>query len=69
MIRLLTYLGETLSLKDMAYRHGVSPTVLCNRLHNGWSLERALETPVKPYHTMQQALAAYLEKQEGYHEH
>jgi len=61
---MLTHNGETLSMQELAYRHGLTPQRLCQRLHDGWSLERALCTPLKPYRTIGQAISAYLEKQE-----
>lgn len=44
--RMLTYNGETLSLAEWNRRLGCSPTTILCRLKNGWSVERALATPV-----------------------
>lgn len=46
--RMLTYQGETLALPQWARRLGVVPSRIAVRLHIGWSVERALSTPVLP---------------------
>lgn len=62
--RMLTHKGETLTVKEWAYRTGHTVTRLHHRLGYGWSIARTLETPAKPYRTMAQALEAYLTQQE-----
>lgn len=42
----ITHNGETLCLSDWASRYGMIPPVLTSRLKLGWSMERALSTPV-----------------------
>lgn len=42
---LLTYKGETMSMMDMAAKHGMSYFVLRNRISRGWSVEDAIEKP------------------------
>lgn len=44
--RMLTYNGETHSLAEWNRRLGCSPTTILCRLKKGWSVERALSTPV-----------------------
>ncbi len=43
-IRLITYKGETLSLKDWGARTGIPFSTIASRLKLGWDLERALTT-------------------------
>ena len=43
--RMVTYLGETLTLTEWAERLGVQQKVLAHRLDRGWPLERALTKP------------------------
>lgn len=43
----LIYKGETKTLGQWATQFGMKRTTLCKRLNNGWSIEEALETPVK----------------------
>lgn len=46
--RMLTFQGETLSLAEWAERMGISYAALTHRvMRAGWSVERALTTPVK----------------------
>jgi hypothetical protein len=44
--RLLTLNGRTQCLKDWAQEMGVTQSALANRLNRGWSVERALTTPL-----------------------
>lgn len=45
---MLEYGGEKLCLTDMAKRHGIRPSTLHDRIRvQGWTVERAIETPVK----------------------
>lgn len=41
-----TYKGETLTAAQWGERYGIRKSVLYGRLRRGWSIERALETPV-----------------------
>lgn len=43
----LTYKGETLTLTQMAEKYGIAPYALSGRLNIGWSIEKAIETPVR----------------------
>ncbi len=43
----LTYQGRTMILRDWAAEIGISPNALAQRLYLGWSVERALTTPLK----------------------
>lgn len=45
--RLLTHAGETLALYQWAARIGIKISTLHNRLSSGWSIERALTTPLR----------------------
>lgn len=44
--RLLTFNGETLIVSDMAAKYGLKTHSLFTRLRLGWSLEKALLTPI-----------------------
>jgi hypothetical protein len=44
--RMLTYNGETQCVTDWALVVGMNPNTLHSRLKKGWSVERALMTPV-----------------------
>ena len=44
--KLLTYRGETLCVAAWAERLGIKKGTLYSRLHQGWSVEKALTTPV-----------------------
>jgi hypothetical protein len=49
--RLITYVGETLCLKDWGIRLGMKKNVLGMRINNyGWSVEKALSTPVGSFY-------------------
>lgn len=48
-IRMLEFRGESLCLKDMATKYGMTKTQLHNRLAAGWSLSDALLTPVRQW--------------------
>lgn len=43
---LVTYNGETLTLSEMARKHGITVDLFKSRLYKGWSVKDALETPV-----------------------
>ena len=43
----VTYKGESMCVVDWAKRLGIKPDTLFMRLHRGWSVERAFETPVR----------------------
>lgn len=47
--RLISHNGETLCSADLAIKHGVYPQLFRSRLNIGWSVEKALITPVKRY--------------------
>lgn len=42
----LTHHGRTMTLTEWALELGISVTVLCGRFRKGWSVERALTTPL-----------------------
>jgi len=44
--RLITYKGDTDSMRGMAVKHDINPATFRTRLENGWSVEEAVETPV-----------------------
>jgi hypothetical protein len=43
----LEYQGRKMILRDWAVEIGISPNALAQRLYLGWSVERALTTPLK----------------------
>lgn len=43
----LTHQGRTMIMRDWATEIGISPNALAQRLYLGWSIERALTTPLK----------------------
>jgi hypothetical protein len=43
----LTHAGRTMILRDWATEIGITPNALAQRLYLGWSVERALTTPIK----------------------
>jgi hypothetical protein len=46
---LLTYNGETLTIREWERRSGFGRTIIWQRInHLGWSVEKALTTPVRP---------------------
>lgn len=45
--RLIEYNGKTLCIKDWARETGINYCTLFRRLSHGWSIERALTTPVQ----------------------
>jgi hypothetical protein len=47
--RRLTYAGETLTLVDWSERTNITKATIWERLRRGWSVERALTTPVRPH--------------------
>jgi hypothetical protein len=44
--RMLEFGGDRLCVADMARKHGLVPYVVYSRLRSGWTVERALTTPV-----------------------
>ena len=46
---LITYRGETKTLAQWIVCLGLTRSALSNRLKHGWSIEKALSTPVKAY--------------------
>jgi hypothetical protein len=47
--RMLTHRGETRPFAEWAEMHGIRQDTLDMRLHRGWTVERALSTPVRSY--------------------
>lgn len=47
--RLLTHKGKTLCISAWAERIGIDKQIIYDRLHWGWSVERALTTPVNAH--------------------
>ena len=45
--RIINYKGESKSMKQWADEKGIGYNALCIRIKKGWSIEKALETPVK----------------------
>jgi hypothetical protein len=45
--RLITFRGETKCLAEWAADFGLRTPTLWNRLDDGWSMEKALTTPVR----------------------
>lgn len=45
--RIVTFQGKTKSICQFADDIGIARATLCNRLSRGWSVEKALTTPVK----------------------
>lgn len=45
--RHITYNGETLTLTQAAHKYKISRVALENRINNGWSVEAAIETPLR----------------------
>jgi hypothetical protein len=43
----VAYSGETLTITEIAKRHGINKKTLFDRLYRGMSIEEALQTPVK----------------------
>jgi hypothetical protein len=46
--RLLDYKGNKLTVQQASEVAGIPKAVLFNRLYNGWSIEKAIETPLRP---------------------
>jgi hypothetical protein len=46
--RRVTFRGETRTLRDWARHLGLNPDTLYGRLHQGWTVERALTEPLDP---------------------
>lgn len=50
------------NISDEARRVGIPPNVVHNRMHKGWTLERALETPVRTKRKPKKIKAIKVEK-------
>jgi len=50
--KLITWQGKTLHQNGWCRLLGFSPSTLYNRLKLGWSIERAMTTPVRPIHRL-----------------
>ena len=50
------------NISDEARRVGIPPNVVHNRMHKGWTLERALETPVRAKRKVKKIKAIKVEK-------
>ena len=50
------------NISDEARRVGIPPNVVHNRMHKGWTLERALETPVRAKRKVKTIKAIKVEK-------
>ena len=48
-MRRIEFQGETLSIAQWARKYGLPEQTVYNRLDAGWSVERALTTPVRGY--------------------
>lgn len=59
LVRLLEYRGERLPVTELARRHGLRHADVLGRLRCGWSLEKALTTPIDPH---QRNVRAFLRK-------
>jgi hypothetical protein len=46
--RFVVFRGDRLTVAEASRRMKISPFVVYGRLNNGWRVERALTTPVKP---------------------
>lgn len=46
-VRLIEYKGKTMCISEWADEYYLNPETLRRRLNNGWSIERALTTPVR----------------------
>jgi hypothetical protein len=47
----LTWNNRTQNLRDWAEQYGIGHTTLYSRLERGWTLKKALTTPVRAYHS------------------
>lgn len=47
------YKGKSMSVHEVALLVGISSNTICKRLRRGWSLERALNQPIKRYVALQ----------------
>ncbi len=45
--RFITFRGETMTISDLAKKHGITYNILNKRISAGWDLEKALTHPVK----------------------
>jgi len=50
------------NISDKARRAGIPPNIVHNRMHKGWTLERALETPVRAKRKHKKIKAIKVEK-------
>lgn len=62
--RFLTHEGETLHLGAWAQRYDLNPKTLSERLAKGWTVARALTTPVQQHAKIYQAILAYEARQQ-----
>ena len=46
----ITYDGKTMCLREWAREYGINYLTFYNRLQNGWSIDKALHTPVRQQH-------------------
>ena len=47
MVRFITYKGKTRSVEYWAKLYGLHPDTVRSRLDSGWTIDKALNTPVK----------------------
>lgn len=47
--RYVSYRGKRHSMYDLAEKHGIKPAMLISRLGSGWSVEKALTSPVRKW--------------------
>jgi hypothetical protein len=45
-----TYNEESLTISQWSEKTGMSKSVIINRLNRGWTFEKTITTPVKPFH-------------------
>lgn len=38
---------KKVNVSELARKHGLDPNIVHNRVHSGWTLEKALNTPVR----------------------
>jgi hypothetical protein len=50
------------NISEEARRAGIPPNIVHNRMHKGWTLERALETPVRAKRKSKKIKAIKVEK-------
>lgn len=47
--RIVEYLGEQMTLTEASIRAGLRPGTVIMRVHTGWTVERALTTPIRKH--------------------